>query len=478
MVDAGPLALGVVVDVRHRMQVRGGRIEPARRLGVPVEPGVHLLQQVGLVVARLDDVDRRARLVAVRRDQLGRAVEGVVAGAAGVGLGFERHGAGPVQRGLVRPAASCALAAQQVALEVVAVAGDDAGLIAEFDDLAAQVARLGVRAGSRRRCSARRCISAPAPSLQEGIRRPPQRVVGGAEAVVAAVPGVERLAGHVVQHPALARLHAGLVDAVAEHVVVVAHDDAVLGVDDLALVAFDVEDDPRAMELLDGRSGRGRVAVLGLVVGDGEEGAAERVGVGDGGCRGMDARSSRRPASRCVRSVASGQRCRERCSVGRIGAQRMPGGQVLGIRQAAEEVAHVGVGLGVGHQHGVVDVPGLLPPRVEDHLLPGVVGVQGGDHAFDRVVEEHRADADPDVELEAVGVGEERLVLADGLALVVEHRPAAAHPARADVVRRHHRLAVRAHDDLAVRRRAWEPARARPGSSSGSRGRSRRSRRG
>ena len=111
-----------------------------------------------------------------------------------------------------------------------------------------------------------------------------------------------RLAGHVVQHPALARLHAGLVDAVAEHVVVVAHDDAPLvrsiGVDDLALVAFDVEDDAGAVELLDGRIGRRRVAVLEPVVGDGEEGAAERVGVGDGGRVGVDQRPSPPPASR------------------------------------------------------------------------------------------------------------------------------------------------------------------------------------
>ena len=49
------------------------------------------------------------------------------------------------------------------------------------------------------------------------------------------------LAGYIVQHPALARFHAGLVNAVAEHVVVVAHDDAIQCVDDLALVAFDVQ---------------------------------------------------------------------------------------------------------------------------------------------------------------------------------------------------------------------------------------------
>ena len=76
--------------------------------------------------------------------------------------------------------------------------------------------------------------------------------------------------------------------------------------------------------------------------------------------------------------------------------------------------------------------------------------MQRGDHALDRVVEQHRADADAHVELEAVGVGEEWLVLADRLALVVEDGPAAAHPARADIVRRHLRLAIRADDDLAV----------------------------
>ena len=59
-------------------------------------------------------------------------------------------------------------------------------------------------------------------------------------------------------------------------------------------------------------------------------------------------------------------------------------------------------------------------------------GIERGDHALDRVVEQDRADADAHVELEAVRGGEERLVLADRLALVVEDRPAAADPARAD----------------------------------------------
>ena len=84
-------------------------------------------------------------------------------------------------------------------------------------------------------------------------------------------------------------------------------------------------------------------------------------------------------------------------------------------------------------QHGVVDVPGRLPPRVEDDLLLGVVGVQRGDDALDRVVEQDGLTPTLHAELEAVACrAEERLVLADRLALVVEDRPAAADPARAD----------------------------------------------
>ena len=54
-------------------------------------------------------------------------------------------------------------------------------------------------------------------------------------------------------------------DAVAEHVVVVAHDDAVLGVDDLALVAFDVEHDAGGDRTPRWRIGRGVSLYLNLL---------------------------------------------------------------------------------------------------------------------------------------------------------------------------------------------------------------------
>ncbi len=54
----------------------------------------------------------------MRRGQLDRAVEGVVASAADVHLRFERHRAGPIQRLLV-VSRKLSLAAQQVAFEVI-----------------------------------------------------------------------------------------------------------------------------------------------------------------------------------------------------------------------------------------------------------------------------------------------------------------------------------------------------------------------
>ena len=56
--------------------------------------------------------------------------------------------------------------------------------------------------------------------------------------------------------------------------------------------------------------------------------------------------------------------------------------------------------------------------------------MQGGDNAFDGVVEQHGTDADAEIEFEAVGIGEERLVLPDRIVLVVENRPTGSHPPR------------------------------------------------
>ena len=83
-------------------------------------------------------------------------------------------------------------------------------------------------------------------------------------------------------------------------------------------------------------------------------------------------------------------------------------GKIVCVGQPREEALHVRIRVriagAVGIQNGVVDVVGRLLPRVEDDLLLSVVRVQRGDHPLDRVVEEHRADADAHVELETMRV--------------------------------------------------------------------------
>ncbi len=98
------------------------------------------------------------------------------------------------------------------------------------------------------------------------------------------IPSTNNLAHHIIEQPALARFHACLVDAVAEHVVIVAHDDtppliAVLHhcITDGALVAFDVEFDAGRIQFWNNG-----VIPLETVVGDGQEGPAERVEVDNG----------------------------------------------------------------------------------------------------------------------------------------------------------------------------------------------------
>src|SRR5664279_6109940 len=113
-------------------------------------------------------------------------------------------------------------------------------------------------------------------------------------------------------------------------------------------------------------------------------------------------------------------------------ARRVPRRQVVGRVEAGEETADVELVFRILDQDGVVDVPGGLLPRVEHHLLPGVIGPQRGHGTLERVVAHGGADPHALIEAECVGVVEEWLELLDRLALVVEDRPSAADPARAD----------------------------------------------
>ena len=131
--NAHTLALGIVVDVGDGLQVRGRRIQQVRRFGGLLQPDIHPFEQVGFVVTGADNVELGAGLIAVRRDELDRAVEGIVAGAAAEYLGFQRRTLRPVGRGLVI-LDQLAGAAQQIALEIKGFISAGGRILRHADD--------------------------------------------------------------------------------------------------------------------------------------------------------------------------------------------------------------------------------------------------------------------------------------------------------------------------------------------------------
>ncbi len=407
VLDRHASALGVVIDVGHE---RGG-LRPA------AEIHVDFFKEVGFIEARVIDA-------LVGRCRRYRPVEGVVGRAAGERLRLQIRTGRPVERRRVF-LRQLPPAGQQVAFEVISFVRHDARRIENLDRRAAQVEGFGVGTCFAVDRSADEAFRRRA-FQKEGFGGPPQGIKSRSEPVIAAVPGVERIARRVGKHSALARFHGGLINAGARHVVVVAHDDAVVGVDHLARVAFDVENDAGAVKFLRGRIGRRRIGVFEPVVGHGEKGAPQRVGMDDRGRSGMN-RGFFRGLPFGGAPFRIGPLLLRFGRMGRIGSQRVPCRQVFGLRQTGEELRDIGICRRI-ERCGVVDVVRRLPPGIEDDFLPGVVGVQDGDHALRRIVEQYRADADGCAEPEIVGVVEKRLVPADGVALVVEDRPAAADP--------------------------------------------------
>src|SRR5262245_50187122 len=97
------------------------------------------------------------------------------------------------------------------------------------------------------------------------------------------IPRADGFADYVIQHPTLARLHARLPAAVAEHVIVVAHDHPIQGVDYVALITLDVQYNAGVIGLV-----YRRAIVDELIVCGGKEGASQRIEVSDRGRASVD----------------------------------------------------------------------------------------------------------------------------------------------------------------------------------------------
>src|SRR5689334_22204698 len=96
-----------------------------------------------------------------------------------------------------------------------------------------------------------------------------------------------------------------------------------------------------------------------------------------------------------------------------------------------EESLHVLVILWL-QDHRVVHIPGSLPPGIENDVLISMIGVQCRHHPFNWIVEDDWADTNDFGKLEIMNCAEKRLVLPDGLPLVIEDRPSRPYPAWAD----------------------------------------------
>jgi hypothetical protein len=226
----------------------------------------------------------------------------------------------------------------------------------------------------------------PTYQIQLRVRRPASSV--SAEGVAAAVPGANGAADDIAQHPPLARVHAFLVKLASGHVV---HWDrrAAAGLHMIGhdLIAAFVDDAQRGA--LDVLLGAGLVLPVRPVVGNAQLWMAQRVEMDDGRGAGLGrglsgSASFVRPLLGIIRPSGGSFG-----SVGRIGAQRVPGGQIVVLEQLAEKIAHVRVFGRVG-QHCVVDIEAGLSPGVKDDLFPGVVGVQRGNHAPEGIVKDRR----------------------------------------------------------------------------------------
>ena len=392
VIDPHALALGVVVDVVNQRCLRAAPHVDGDRL-----------KQVALgerrpIHARIRSGHGAPPIHRVVRD--GDRIRGAVQHWCGLPVDWSA---------VIRQ--HVALRLERIALEVVRHRRRDAGRIVGLVHPRAVVARHALA------LAVHRLLDEP---LDTVLRH--EHAEGAAQVVVLdqarpqpRVPRTDQLAGDVGDSPPLPRVHACLMDPVAEHVVVVARRNATVGVADTAMVALDVELDARGVRLLD-RDATPHEPVL----------------------RNRQIRASHRVEMSDRRRLAVHRRPLGSDPLRVVDRQRdpllVPGRCAVCCRKTGDEPADIRVRGEVGRpvrvQRRVVGVVVGLLPRVEDDLLDGVIRPQRRNNAPERVVAAPGTDSDAGVGVEGMRVAEERLEAANGLALVVEHSPAAADPAR------------------------------------------------
>src|SRR6266700_2196624 len=229
------------------------------------------------------------------------------------------------------------------------------------------------------------------------------------EFVLPAVPAANRFPGHVIQEPTLTGVGAVLMNLGVNHVVVVGHDLSLEGVDDRELTALDIELGTIGKVLVVGHAVASKT-----IVRNGQVTSIQRVEEG---------------GRRCVRMHGSLLRCCLFCfSQDTARALCKPRWEVILTRDLGHEAADVSVVRRIAFEHRVVNIPGLLLPRIKYHLFKGLIGMKRRDDTLGRIVNKDRANAYTFCELKLLGCAEKWFVLAYCFSLVIEDGPAAAYP--------------------------------------------------
>src|SRR5215472_14880352 len=113
---------------------------------------------------------------------------------------------------------------------------------------------------------------------------------------------------------------------------------------------------------------------------------------------------------------------------------RVPGGRTHRAGQRSEKSSYIRISRWVRLKNCIVDIPRLQMPGIEYHLFISLIGINLCPHSFSRVIENNRAYTRRDPELKLVTLSgklaEERFILANRIALIIENGPAAPDPAR------------------------------------------------
>ena len=220
------------------------RLQQRGRFPPVLQPHIDLLQQIRLVIGRLNHIRCNVRLLdIVGSHHLNRTVQRIVNRAALKDFPLHRRMLRPVRRGLV-VRHQLPTTPQQIALKVIGDMGDDPRPIPLAEYLRSQVERLVIGLAFPILRLLKQNFVLELTPQHIGRQRTPQRVVLRAEGMLPTIPGTDGFARDIIQHPPCPRLHTGLVNAVAQQVIGVGHHDTVFGIHHLSLVALNIQHDP------------------------------------------------------------------------------------------------------------------------------------------------------------------------------------------------------------------------------------------